>query len=99
MDKSNKKIVWKYVWHDSDFLSISGNNHPLLPLYTIDKEGWQPVSKDSEHYYKKAQDSKDYDSEYSYKRAKDSQDYYSEYYHKKVNDPQDYYSGIDYSEN
>ena len=61
---------------DKNFDIFVSGNYPLLPIYLSNKEGWQPVSKNSDYYYEKTPKN----SEYYYEKTKDQQDdYYQDY--------------------
>ena len=61
---------------DKNFHIFVSGNYPLLPIYFSNKEGWQPVSKNSDYYYEKTPKN----SEYYYEKTKDQQDdYYQDY--------------------
>ena len=61
---------------DKNFDIFVSGNYPLLPIYFSNKEGWQPVSKNSDYYYEKTPKN----SEYHYEKTKDQQDYYYQDY-------------------
>ena len=61
---------------DQNFDIFVSGNYPLLPIYLSNKEGWQPVSKNSDYYYEKTPKN----SEYYYEKTKDPQDYYYQDY-------------------
>ena len=50
------------------------SEHPLLPIFHNDKQGWQPIPKDSQHYHK----SKDKVEYYYNPTEYDYDDYYDE---------------------
>merc|ERR1712141_354736 len=58
--KSQQKIVTK--------------DHPLLPIFHNDKQGWHPIPKESQHYYKN-KEKLDY---YYYPAEYDYYEYYDE---------------------
>ena len=61
---------------DQNFDIFVSGNYPLLPIYLSNKEGWQPVSKNSDYYYEKTpKNSEDY-----YEKNKNPQDYYYQDY-------------------
>ena len=61
---------------DQNFDIFVSGNYPLLPIYFSNKEGWQPVSKNSDYYYEK----RPKNSEYYNEKTKDQQDYYYQDY-------------------
>ena len=50
------------------------SDHPLLPIFHNDKQGWNPIPKDSQHYYKN-KEKLDY---YYYPAEYDYYEYYDE---------------------
>ena len=54
--------------------TLSFSDHPLLPIFHNDKQGWHPIPKESQHYYKN-KEKLDY---YYYPAEYDYYEYYDE---------------------
>ena len=76
------KFRFHFLFKKSDFISfffvnektLPFSDHPLLPIFHNDKQGWHPIPKESQHYYKN-KEKLDY---YYYPAEYDYYEYYDE---------------------